>query len=508
MKKSFTKIGTLLFVIAYLFYISPFIIFGFSSIILENYVPLFYSESNIININDQPVKITLNRDRLLHTVNDHFLSFAIDTSLIIGGKWWSPTGEIEIGTGNMNVKPLDLTNSQLIELTSRLSPAYLRIGGSEADNTLFNYILPQTYELSDQRLDEVIEFAEKTNNDLFFTVNAGPSTRNFFKEWQSDNFEDMLIHLKNIDFEIPIFELGNEPNAFWLIHGIHNQISAEQYVKDFQIFQNLIKEHSPNSRTAGPSVAYWPMIGETPIQIEKEILENIKPDIETWHFYPMQSRRCPIALRRANLESALHPNTMNEFLRFNKNSWISETGHAQCGGEPNLSDRFASSFWWLDQLGQAAKSNIQVVIRQSLIGSNYGLIEENTLQPNPDYYSSILWKKLMTEKVLSTSLENKNSYLRVYAHCSEEKTPTFLLINLHEKISQIAEFENLNLKNAEIYKLSAKNLQSRTVELNNKELTPFSNLEPLINKSSKKIYTIEPQSIHFIRFSTKIPACQ
>ena len=56
-------------------------------------------------------------------------------------------------------------------------------------------------------------------------------------------------------------------------------------------------------------------------------------------------------------------------------AWLSETGNAQCGGEPIILYRFAPSFWWLDQLGVLAKHNVKVVVRQTLAGSDYGLVD-------------------------------------------------------------------------------------------------------------------------------------
>lgn len=58
-----------------------------------------------------------------------------------------------------------------------------------------------------------------------------------------------------------------------------------------------------------------------------------------------------------------------------------------------------SSIWWLDQLGLLAREVVSRVFRQSLVGSDYGLLDQNSFAPRPDYYASFLWKRLMGNRV-------------------------------------------------------------------------------------------------------------
>src|SRR5919201_613535 len=81
--------------------------------------------------------------------------------------------------------------------------------------------------------------------------------------------------------------------------------------------------------------------------------------------------------------------------------WLGESGNAQCGGEPGVSDALAGTLWWVDQLGALARRGQRVVFRQTLVGSDYGLLDDQTLDPRPDYWASILWKRVMGTKVLS-----------------------------------------------------------------------------------------------------------
>ena len=73
--------------------------------------------------------------------------------------------------------------------------------------------------------------------------------------------------------------------------------------------------------------------------------------------------------------------------------YLGETGSAFGGGAAELSDRFVASFLWLDKLGVAASQGINVVVRQSLFGGNYGLMRadhKGALVPNPVRFLRIL----------------------------------------------------------------------------------------------------------------------
>ncbi|MDE2588777.1 MAG: glycoside hydrolase, partial [Patescibacteria group bacterium] len=143
-------------------------------------------------------EITIDFTRPLFTLDDKYLSFAIDGSLAFGGHWWSPSGSVEWGMGKNKVLPLDVQNKKLIKLTAALAPAYLRIGGTEADKLIFNEPSSKdnTHQLTPSMWDKMNEFINKTGMKMFFTANAGPLVRNKQHEWQGSNFEKLLVYSK------------------------------------------------------------------------------------------------------------------------------------------------------------------------------------------------------------------------------------------------------------------------------------------------------------------------
>ena len=56
-----------------------------------------------------------------------------------------------------------------------------------------------------------------------------------------------------------------------------------------------------------------------------------------------------------------------------------------------------------------AKAGFSTYCRQTLLGGNYGLVDKDTLMPNPDYYNFILFSQLMGPKVCSSSSSSSSS---------------------------------------------------------------------------------------------------
>jgi heparanase 1 len=207
-------------------------------------------------------------------------------------------------------------------------------------------------------------------------------------------------------------------------------------------------------------------------------------DILSWHYYPQQSRRCPVATRRARPGQLLTPGELDELARWSKQVaelrerwapqaalWLGETGSAQCGGEPGLSDRFASGLWWLDELGSAARDGQAVVIRQALVGSDYGLIDQHSFEPRPDYYNSLAWKRWMGSRVLELEVGPGNPALRLYAHCSARQQDRAALLALNVDPRQPAAFQLAGrVDTLERFDFSAPSVDSAELFLNGQRL--------------------------------------
>jgi heparanase 1 len=100
---------------------------------------------------------------------------------------------------------------------------------------------------------------------------------------------------------------------------------------------------------------------------------------------------------------------------------LGETSSAYGGGTPALSDSFASTFGWVDKLGLAARLGLARVVRQQLCcgGNPYDLLQQRGHAPTPDYWATLLWKRLMGGRVLGVAGDDRpGRALRAYAHCA------------------------------------------------------------------------------------------
>jgi hypothetical protein len=423
------------------------------------------------------------------TVDERFLAVAIDTGQVVGAKFWAP---LDAGPPPYEqvVKPYDFTRPKLRALAQALAPAYLRIGGTAADDAYYDMSeapvaaapAPYDYVLTRGEWDAVNAFAAATGMRVVFTINAGPGPRDAQLAWTADNARDLLAYTAAAGYDVALWELGNEVDAFPLTQGLGFVVPPEQLAQDVVTAKDLVAATTPGVPLGAPSSAYWPVTGEV-IPFYPAFMDagGGPLDVVTWHYYPMQSQRCPAATRRADPALVFDPGTLNEIDSWaaqvegaaqGKPVWLGETGSAQCGGQPGLSDTFAAGFWWLDQLARVARRGEPVVVRQTLSGSDYGLLDDATLTPRPDYWTSLLWRRLVGTRVLDAS-SGGDPLLRVYAHCTRQAAAgsvTLVVVNLDRTTGVELALDAIAGDRADVYELSADDPGSTSIALNGKPL--------------------------------------
>jgi hypothetical protein len=114
-----------------------------------------------------------------------------------------------------------------------------------------------------------------------------------------------------------------------------------------------------------------------------------------------------------------------------------------------------------------AKAGVQVVMHNTLAASDYGLLDEKTFRPRPNYWGALLWHRLMGTIVLDANAVAAPD-LHLYAHCHPgmRGAVSVLAINASRQAQS-----TLTLSHpVESYTLHATWLQDATVQLNGKTL--------------------------------------
>jgi heparanase len=148
------------------------------------------------------------------------------------------------------------------------------------------------------------------------------------------------------------------------------------------------------------------------------------------------------------------------------------------------------------------------VIHNTLASSDYGLLDDNTMMPRPNYFAALLWRKLMSNVVLDAGATPAPA-LHLYAQCLRGQTGGVALLAINTDSSA----HTLNLrKPADRYTLSAEPLQDSTVRLNGSELKlgPGDAIPPLNGSPIKEgEVTLAPATITFFAVpGANNPACR
>ncbi|XP_024219010.1 heparanase [Halyomorpha halys] len=469
------------------------------------------------------VNFTFDMECSLHNVDKRFLSFSIDSSQIYKG-----------------LRNPSLREKRLVHPISHLKGGYLRVGGTAADMLVFTPVfgawpdreLPldgghcsfnvkkcvkppkhKKFSMSAADWNEINNFAITTGLKLLFDFNV------LLREngnWNSSNGELLLDFSFAYHYEID-WQLGNEPNAFKHVFGM--EIDPKTLANDFNSLKKLLQKYSlyNSSLVIGPDITNPHHLKKPPEEFLLEFL-TAEPNVDaiSWHHYNTGPE--------ATLEDFLNVKTYDDFLESYKvveaaikkskispkPVWLTETGSSYGGGAKNLSNRFVGSLLWTDKLGLAAKAGISVVVRQSLYRGEYSLLDSLSLKPNPDYWVSVLYKKMVKETVLNLTVLSTpyDGTLRAYAHCSVKDDVVIFGVNLSNLFQGF--YVPLN-KTGNLYSLYSDDLQSRSVMLNGYELFLDSEyrlpvLKP-VKISLSNAVPIPPYSIFFIQVEIFHPAC-
>uniref|UniRef100_F7H7J7 Heparanase n=1 Tax=Callithrix jacchus TaxID=9483 RepID=F7H7J7_CALJA len=435
----------------------------------------------------------------LHLVSPSFLSITIDANLATDPRFLVFLGSPKLRT-----------------LARGLSPAYLRFGGTKTDFLIFD---PKKESTSEERS----YWQSQVNQDICKSGSIPPAVEKLQLEWP---YQEQLLLREHYQKKFKN-STYSKPNSFLKKADIF--INGSQLGEDFiQLHKLLRKSTFKNAKLYGPDVGQprrkTAKMLKSFLEAGGEVVDSV-----TWHHYYLNGRT-------ATKEDFLNPEVLDIFIssvqkvfqvvestRPGKKVWLGETSSAYGGGAPLLSDTFAAGFMWLDKLGLSARMGIEVVMRQVFFGAgNYHLVDEN-FDPLPDYWLSLLFKKLVGTKVLMASVKGPTrGNLRVYLHCTNINNPrykegdlTLYAINLHNVTKYLRlphPFFNKQVDKYLLRPLGPDGLLSKSVQLNGQTLKMVDDqtLPPLMEKTLRPGSSLGLPAFSYSFFvirNAKVAAC-
>lgn len=441
------------------------------------------------------------------TIDERFQSYNIEMVEVTGGRFWKPyASKAETPQPGANQpgldpslfeyrQPINLYDARLRKLAAALGPAYVRVSGTWANTTYFQNsdgpapaAAPDGFKgvLTRQQWKGVVDFSNAVGAKIVTSFAVSPGTRDAAGVWTPEQAQQILAYTRSVGGSIAAAEFMNEPTMPEM-GGAPKGYDNAAFGRDIAVFRSFAKQAAPGMIVLGPGgVGEGSPIMPATMKIMKteDILAVTGPvfDAFSYHTYGAVSSRCYSAMGASattTRDAALSQDwlsrgdqseqfyaVLRDRYEPGKPMWNTETAQAACGGD-RWASTFLDSFRYLNQLGDLAKRGVQVHMHNTLAASDYGLLDEKTHEPRPNYWAALLWRNLMGTTVLDPGPSPAPS-LHVYAQCLRNHPGGVALLVINADATQK---QSLHVPTAsERYTLTAHQLTDKQVQLNGTDL--------------------------------------
>ena len=499
----------------------------------------------------QNVKLSASPLQVIRTVNDKLMSYNVEFTEVTGGTFWKAyTPEQIAGTEKFDVggatdiasamanlmqvyPPIDLYSEKLRKLAKEFGPVWVRVSGTWATKTYYDFegtgVTPDGYQnrLTKEQWIGVLDFVKAIGAKLLISVANCEGLHKADEPWNPSQAEKIFALTKEYGATIDAVEFTNEPNMLD-ITGFPPGYTAENYVRDEDLFHRWVRDNYPETLIVGPCNTGGAM-GDEEKQGEfagggvellagnnatcDDLMRGAKEplDVYSYHYYNGISERLEMVMPAMHwssdkvlTESYLNVAPLNCKLNIpyrdkycpNGEMWVTESGDAGGGGD-TWASTYVDVFRTLNELGTFATLTDGVIFHNTLASSDYGFLKHGTFDPRPNYFAVLLWNRIMGTTVYDTKEEIREG-AHVFAHSRRDGKDgvAYCIINNSETEATTVELP----KSAEVYKLHADTLRATVMKLNGKELVLGENNEvpemaPVVMEGT---LTLEPATIAFV----------
>lgn len=499
----------------------------------------------------ETVKLNPSACKVLRTgMNPMLMSYNVEFAEVTGGTFWKAYTPAQIaGTEEFYVKPstegiaamygdlmqayrpIDLYNEKCRKLTRALGPAWVRVSGTWATKTYYDFdgttggVAPEGYlnVLTKEQWIGVLDFVKATGTKLLVSVANCPGLHTAEEPWTPKEAEKLFRLSKEYGVPIDAAEFANEPNMLEDT-GFPKGYTAAHYRRDQDLFFGWLKENYPECLAVGPSttggdVTIGKLGGVENLSMKTcgcdDLMDGTKIplDVFSYHYYNGVSERLASVMpsmhwlaSEASGEEYLGtaPRIARAYTKFRDRyvpggeMWVTESGDAGGGG-----DTWASTYLdvlrTLNELAGFSTVTNGVIFHNTLASSDYGFLAREVFDPRPNYFAVLLWNRLMGQTVYDTN-EPIRLGAHVYAHSRRDGKDGLVYLVINNDLENATAVELPGA--ADVYVLSGEggDMRARVMTLNGKPLVLGENdsLPELAPAKASGTLTLAPGACAFI----------
>lgn len=468
------------------------------------------------------VKLNPTELTALREMNPRLVSYNVEMTEVTGGTFWKAYTEAQVdGTeefpmiadwtqmGNLQqwYDPIDTTNPRLIHLAKELGSAWVRVSGTWANKTYYDFDghtngqVPEGYQnlLTKDQWMNLLNFVKAIDGKLLVSFANCPGNHKADEPW--DYTQAKLLMDTSIEHGVPVnaIEFTNEPNMM-AMSGLPQGYTPADHARDHDICVKFIRENYPDVLIVGPCT-----VGD--ININMGGADNVgggiasalqivttdqligtcehKLDVFSYHYYNGISERGAAMGGHWDFSKVL----TEEYLQVAADCarqyvpikekyvpggemWVTESGDAGCGGN-TWGSTYADVPRTLNELGEFSSVTNGVIFHNTLASSDYGFLKHGTFVPRPNYFAVLLWNRIMGSTVYDCGPVSEGA--RVYAHSRKDGKDgvAYLIVN-NSKETTTVELP----KEADVYMLAGDGkFRARVMTLNGNPLVLGANDE-------------------------------
>ena len=499
------------------------------------------------------IDINPSLNRMLRHVDERMMSYNIEMTEVTGGTFWkaytpeqiagtegfTASGELTDFTSQKDLvqyfPPIDLYDKQLRKLAKELGPAWVRVSGSWATKTYYDFEgvtngkAPEGYAsvLTKGQWIGVLDFVRAVGGKLLISVSNCAGDHPGGGPLDLRQAERIFDFSHEYGVDIDAAEFMNEPNMLEM-SGAPKGYTAADYARDQDIFAGWVRAHYPDCLLVGPCSLGNDAMSNLDDKISsagigsmvrlcstEELLHGAKVplDVFSYHCYNGISERLASMMpemhwdgSEAHTEAylAVAPNNAKYYSLLRDRyvpdgqMWVTESGDAGGGGN-TWASTYLDVLRTLHELGSFGTITDGIIFHNTLASSDYGFLQHGTFEPRPNYFAVLLWNRLMGTTVYDCQNPACEG-AHVYCHSRRDGKDGFAYLIVNNSLTEATAVELP--KDAEIYALSGNgDIRSPIAYLNGHPLTLDGQAElPLMNGQKVKGGKLElpPGSCTFI----------